>query len=68
MLDESQDKMCIRDRYLSIRVNSNVYGVVGIVMDDGPLDAFENSVMLAILGESALAMENQKNAREKRCV
>ena len=60
--DTHSSALCL---YLSIRVNSNVYGVVGIVMDDGPLDAFENSVMLAILGESALAMENQKNAREK---
>ena len=51
--------------YLSIRVNDHVYGVVGIDIDDDPLDAFENSVMLSILGESALAMENEKNAKEK---
>lgn len=51
--------------YLAIRVNSNVYGVVGIVIGDQPLDAFENSVLLSILGECALALENEKNAREK---
>ena len=51
--------------YLSIRVNERVYGVVGIVIADDPLDAFENSIMLSILGESALAMENEKNAKEK---
>lgn len=51
--------------YLSIRVNDHVYGVVGIVIADDPLDAFENSIMLSILGESALAMENEKNAKEK---
>lgn len=52
--------------YLAIRVNSQVYGVIGIAMDnEAPLDAFENSVLLSILGECALALENIKNAREK---
>ena len=51
--------------YLAIRVNQQVYGVVGIAMDDVPLDSFENSVLLSILGECALALENIKNAREK---
>jgi two-component system sensor histidine kinase KdpD len=51
--------------YLAIRVNSHVYGVVGIVIDNRPLDVFESSVLLSILGECALALENEKNAREK---
>lgn len=51
--------------YLAIRVNDSVYGVVGIVMGATPLDAFESSILLSILGESALALENEKNAREK---
>ena len=51
--------------YLAIRVNSSVYGVVGIEMKDTPLDSFENSVLLSILGECALALENEKNAKEK---
>lgn len=51
--------------YLAIRVNSNVYGVVGIVVGQQPLVSFENSVLLSILGECALALENDKNAREK---
>lgn len=51
--------------YLSIRVQNNVYGVAGIVIDGNPPDAFENSILLSILGESALAMENEKNAKEK---
>ncbi|MBS5284741.1 MAG: sensor histidine kinase KdpD [Clostridiales bacterium] len=51
--------------YLAIRVNHKVYGVVGIAMNGIPLDAFENSVLLSILGECALALENIKNAREK---
>ena len=34
-------------------------------MNEVPLDSFENSVLLSILGECALALENIKNAREK---
>lgn len=51
--------------YLAIRVNRQVYGVVGIAMHELPLDSFENSVLLSILGECALALESIKNAREK---
>lgn len=60
--DTLSDSECL---YLAIRVNSNVYGVVGIKMDEEPLDSFENSVLLSILGECALALENEKNAKEK---
>ena len=49
----------------SIRINQQVYGVVGIFIDGTPLDAFENSIMLSILGESDLAMENEKSTKEK---
>ena len=52
-------------QYLAIRVNSTVYGVVGIMIQKQPLDAFENSVLLSILGECALALETDKNVREK---
>ncbi len=51
--------------YLAVRINSNVYGVVGIIINDQPLDSFEKSILLSILGECALALENEKNAREK---
>ncbi len=54
-----------RCMYLAIRVNQQVYGVVGIAMNGIPLDSFENSVLLSILGECAVALENIKNAREK---
>lgn len=42
-----------------------MYGVIGIVMDEEPLDSFEKSILLSILGECALALENEKNAIEK---
>ena len=52
--------------YLAVRSSSMVYGVIGIVMGEIPLDPFENSILLSILGECALALENEKNAREKQ--
>lgn len=51
--------------YLSVRTGSNVYGVIGIVVGKEPLDAFENSITLSILGECALALENIEIEREK---
>lgn len=51
--------------YLAVRIESRVYGVVGVAMDQGPLEPFENSVLLSILGECALALENEQTAREK---
>lgn len=47
-----------------IRVQDRVYGTL-ILDGSQPLEAFENSVLLSILGECALALENSKNAREK---
>ena len=51
--------------YLAIRVTDSVYGVLGIAVGTAPMEAFENSILLSILGECALALENEKNAREK---
>lgn len=50
--------------YLAVRVNDSVYGVFGIVIDKTPLDSFENSVVLSIIGELALALENLRNIKE----
>lgn len=51
--------------YLAIRINKTVYGVVGIHIDGKGLDSFENSVLLSILGECAMAIDNIRNAKEK---
>ena len=51
--------------YLALRVNDRVYGVIGIDIEEDPLDPLEHDILLSILGECALAMENEKNAREK---
>lgn len=52
-------------QYLAIRVNDNVYGVIGIVLGADTLEAFENSILLSVLGECALALENERSIREK---
>lgn len=51
--------------YLAIRINEKVYGVAGISAKNHPLDSSEKSMVLSVLGECALALENDKNAREK---
>ena len=52
--------------YFSIRTGSGgTLGVVGVNLQGKPLEAFENSVVLSILGECALAIENSRNARAK---
>ncbi|RHR04844.1 sensor histidine kinase KdpD [Pseudoflavonifractor sp. AF19-9AC] len=51
--------------YLSVRTGKQVYGVVGIAALDKPLDSFETSILFSVLGECALALENQKNLEEK---
>lgn len=56
------DAQCL---YLAIRVNENVYGVLGVVLGSSTLEAFENSILLSVLGECALALENEKHIREK---
>ena len=38
---------------------------MGIVIDNNPLESFENSIVLSILGECALALENEIVAEEK---
>ena len=51
--------------YYKLQTSENVYGVVRIEGTEEPLDASENSILLSVLGECALALENQKNAQEK---
>ncbi len=51
--------------YYKLQTSENVYGIVRIEGTEEPLDASENSILLSVLGECALALENQKNAREK---
>ena len=60
--DTFPDALC---HYLAIRVQDAVYGVAGMEAGEHPMDSFEYSVLVSILGEGALAMENRQNIREK---
>lgn len=51
--------------YLAIRANDTVYGVIGIDLQNTNLDSFENSILLSILGECALALESQRAIKER---
>lgn len=51
--------------YLAVRIQEQVYGVIGIELEGVPLETFEHNIVLSILGECALAMENRRNAEEK---
>ena len=60
--DTFGDSNCL---YLSVRVAHDVFGVIGIAIGQQPLATFENSIMLSILGECALALKNDKTAKER---
>lgn len=51
--------------YLALRMNEKVYGVIGIYAKNSSLEASEYGILLSILGEAALALENDRNHREK---
>lgn len=60
--DVYSDAQCL---YLAMRVNDTIYGVVGIEAQGASLGIEEHGILLSILGECALALENDQNAREK---
>lgn len=51
--------------YHAVRVNHQVYAVVGVSLRQCPLEPFESSIMLSILGECALALETEYAKRER---
>ena len=54
-----------RAQYHPVSLNNHCYGVIAICLNGTPLEPFENSVFISILGECALALENLRNAEEK---
>lgn len=54
--------------YLAIRGNGTVFAVVGVAMDkEAPLETFEKSILIAMLGECALALEKENlNETQKK--
>lgn len=51
--------------YLTVGVNETVYGVLGIGIEKKQLESFEKSILQAIIGECALALENEQITIEK---
>ncbi|MBR6940561.1 MAG: DUF4118 domain-containing protein, partial [Clostridia bacterium] len=51
--------------YTAIQINNYVYGAVGVHISAEPLESFENSMLVSILGECALALDNNRNEKEK---
>lgn len=51
--------------YLPVRVNERIYGVIGVNCEENSLSLSEHSMLLSILSETALALENERNSREK---
>ena len=51
--------------YIPLSGNKNMFGVVVIKLKQNPIEPFENSILLSIIGECSLAIENYYNLKEK---
>lgn len=54
--------------YLAVRSEDYIYGVVGIRVGNKPLSSFDESLLNAMLNEAAMALEKERNVREKNKV
>ncbi|WP_352400987.1 DUF4118 domain-containing protein [Anaerotignum sp.] len=52
-------------RYLAVRSKGRALCVYGISLKGGPLEAFDNNLLLSILGECALALEKELMSRKR---
>ncbi len=51
--------------YYPIKTQLRIYGVIAVCKKEKEIDSFENSIVLSLVGECALALENLYNVREK---
>ena len=51
--------------YIPLSGNKKIFGVVVIELKQNPIEPFENSILLSIIGECSLAIENYYNLKEK---
>ena len=51
--------------YWKIQKDNDTYGTVGIDKTEGKLESFEKNLLLAILGECALALEKEEFSRKR---
>lgn len=54
--------------YLAVRNNRSVFAVVGIYLNKAKINTFDNSILMAILNECALALEKEETNLEKQKV
>ncbi len=52
-------------QYLCIRTQDSALGVAAVVVENTPLDSFEKSLFVSVLGESALALEKERIRESK---
>jgi len=51
--------------YFPVSINGKVYGLIIIEVNNESIDSFDNSLLLSITGECALALENLYNIRKR---
>ena len=55
----------LRCDYYLLKTQLRTYGIVAVYKNEKEIDSFENSIILSLVGECALALENLFNAKEK---
>ncbi len=55
----------VNGMYIPVVADHSVCGLIGIEVGSNPLESFEHSVVLSIIGECALSMENHRNAQAR---
>ena len=55
----------LRCDYYPLKTQLRTYGIVSVYKNEKEIDSFENSIVLSLVGECALALENLFNAKEK---
>ena len=55
----------IRCDYYPLKTQLRTYGIIAVYKNEKEIDSFENSIVLSLVGECALALENLFNAKEK---
>lgn len=52
-------------QYLAVKTSDEVYCIIGIDAQAKAIEPFENSILMSIIGECAIAIQNIQNAKEK---
>ena len=55
----------LRCYYYPLKTQLRTYGIIAVYKNEKEIDSFENSIVLSLVGECALALENLFNAKEK---